>query len=109
MKYMEFQGNKGGDYIKIGQTKAQEKIDCISLAVGCSCVVVLRAQVPVEFLTLLIRNFGMNDQDGNSRKGNELLKDFARELFTYDSKDFVKERLSRIKECDFWGNEIEDI
>lgn len=98
MKNIELQGNKGGDYIKISQTNAQEKIDCINLEVGCSCVVMLRAQVPVEFLTALISGFG---------KTGELSKDIEDELFTYESRDFIKERLSRIKKYDSWGNEIE--
>lgn len=89
-------GNNGGDYIKISQTKKQSEISCCNLEIGCSCVVTLNSQVPIEFIILLFTKFMLTGEDGYSRDTRDELKDFAKELFTYMDKEFTKERLSQI-------------
>jgi len=64
---VEFQGNNGGDYVKISQTVGQSKESCLNIEVGHCCVVTLRAVVPVEFLTSLITKFMFTDTEGMSR------------------------------------------
>jgi hypothetical protein len=96
MKEIHLEGNNGGDYIKITQTKEQESISCCQIEVGHCCVVILRSQVPVEFLTSLICRFMLTNQEGFSRSMDDKFSDFAREVMNYH-KDFVDERISRIK------------
>jgi hypothetical protein len=97
MQDIYLEGNNGGDYIKISQTKKQEAISCCQIEVGHCCVVVLRSQIPIEFLTSLICKFMHTNQEGFSRSIDDEFSDFAREVMTYN-KDFVDERVSRILE-----------
>lgn len=92
-------GNKGGDYIKLRQNVWQHDYDCVDIEVGHCCVVVLKAQVPVEFLTSLICKFMLTGPDGFSRSTEDKLSTFAREVMEFN-KEFTDERLSKIKE---WG------
>lgn len=98
-------GNNHGDYVKIQQTAEQAEKSCFNLEVGHCCVVVLRSQVPTEFLASLISNFMLTGEGGFSRSTSDKLKDFAVEVMGY-GKSFTDERLTHIKEYSFFGDEI---
>ena len=96
MKDIHLEGNNGGDYIRITQTKEQNEMSCCSVEVGHCCVVTMNHQVPVEFITSLFTQFMFTGKDGFSRKSDDNLADFAKEVMEY-SGDFTSERASRIK------------
>ena len=98
MNSIYLNGNKGGDYVKISQTKQQEKISCCDIEVGHCCVVVLRAQVPVEFITSLFCEFMLKNEDGMSRLTSDKLSEFAKEVMHYQGDKYMNERLRRIVE-----------
>ena len=96
MKDIHLEGNNGGDYIRITQTREQEKNSCCTVEVGHCCVVTMDHQVPVEFVTSLFTSFMLTNKEGFSRKAEDNLADFAKEVMVYNS-DFTSERASRIK------------
>lgn len=98
MNKIYLDGNNGGDYVRISQTKQQEKMSCCNLEIGHCCVVVLNSQVPVEFITSLFCEFMLKNEDGMSRLTSDKLSDFAKEVMHYQGDDFVNERLKRIVE-----------
>jgi len=97
MKNIYLEGNNGGDYIKIAQTKEQEKISCCNIEIGHCCVLLLNAQVPIEFITSLFANFVLMNKEGFSRSMQDKLSDFAEEVMDFD-KNYIKERLSNVIE-----------
>lgn len=98
-------GNNYGDYVKIQQTAEQAEKSCFNLEVGHCCVVVLRSQVPTEFLASLISKFMLTGDGGFSRSTKDKLRDFAVEVMGY-GKSFTDERLFQIQEYNFFGDEI---
>ena len=99
---IHLEGNNGGDYVTISQSKAQGKRSCFFIEVGHCCVVTLRAVVPVEFLTSLLSKFMLMGSDGMGRSTDDKLSDFAREVFIDCSKDYTDDKLSKIVERGFW-------
>jgi hypothetical protein len=88
-------GNNGGDFIEITQDTDQEKIDVCNISVGCSCVKILDAQLPIEMITQIIQQVILFKNNGMSRKCSDTLQDIGKEVMNYN-KSFVEERISKI-------------
>ena len=95
MQRIRLEGNNGGDYINLSQTTYQANKNVLFIEVGHCCVVMLRAEIPVEFLTSLISKFMLTGVDGNSRSSHDELKSFAEEVLDYN-KGYVQELLTKI-------------
>jgi len=72
------EGNGGADYIRLEQVSEDELI----LEVGACCVVTCRHKVPVEFLTQLLSQMGIER---------------GKEYINFDHEEFNAELLSKIE------------
>jgi adenosine/AMP kinase len=79
---IEIEGNNGGDYLKISHAGD----NLVNIEVGHSCVVTVRACMPVEILTSLISRWKEQDLPW--------------------AEDFNQKILSQVREYNFWGEEV---
>jgi len=101
-KRIYLEGNNGGDYIEITQTKEQKDNSCCTLKVGHCCVHIISHQVPVEYIVSLFHlstikklSEGMEMWDWKSD-----MSDYVRDVLHYFPDDYVEGKVSYVEEVD---------
>ena len=89
MKKFYLSGNNDGDFIRLVQYKSQEKDCTVYLEIGHCCVITVRHQIPVEYLTTLITENVLKHSDIHGAV-KDVFKDF--------SNEYTEDRISKVKE-----------
>lgn len=96
MQEIYLQGNKDGDYIRLIQHKRQENSCTAYIEVGCCCVVTMRHEIPVEFITNLFTQVVLK-HNGADKAAEEIFK-------SYDNS-YRTDRIRKVKKWDGFGEE----